>query len=85
MKTDVPLIDFDNPRAEAAFLVGHLGAGRPPLERLRLGFAFLTGEGRRAVEDMFENHSRATNTLALALGLGASVRDSLEDVFERWD
>jgi HD-GYP domain-containing protein (c-di-GMP phosphodiesterase class II)/DNA-binding CsgD family transcriptional regulator len=85
MKTDVPLIDFDNPRAEAAFLVGHLGAGRPPLERLRLGFAFLTGEGRRAVEDMFENHSRATNTLALALGLGASVRDSLEHVFERWD
>jgi response regulator RpfG family c-di-GMP phosphodiesterase len=34
---------------------------------------------------MFENHSRATNTLALALGLGASVRDSLEHVFERWD
>jgi HD-GYP domain-containing protein (c-di-GMP phosphodiesterase class II) len=85
LKANVPLTNFDGTRADVAFLVGHLGAGRPPLERLRLGLAFLTSEGRRSVEEMFENHSRATNTLALALGLGESVRDSLEDVFERWD
>jgi HD-GYP domain-containing protein (c-di-GMP phosphodiesterase class II) len=85
MKAAVPLVDFDGPRSEIRFLVGHLGAGRPPLERLRLGLAFLTGEGRRAVEAMFENHTRATNTLALALGLHERVRNSLEHVFERWD
>ena len=85
MKADVLLTDFDGPRSEVAFLVGHLGAGRPPLERLRLGLVFLTGEGRRTVDAMFENHSRATNTLALALGLDDRVRNSLEDVFERWD
>jgi hypothetical protein len=66
MKASVPLVDFDGPRSEVAFLIGHLGAGRPPLERLRLGLAFLTGEGRRAVDAMFENHSRATNALALS-------------------
>jgi HD-GYP domain-containing protein (c-di-GMP phosphodiesterase class II) len=85
MKAHVSLVDFDGPRSEVTFLVGHLGAGRPPLERLRLGLAFLSGEGRRAVDAMFENHSRATNTLALALGLDERVRKSLEHVFERWD
>ena len=49
MKAAVPLVDFDGPRSEVAFFIGHLGAGRPPLERLRLGLAFLTGEGRRTV------------------------------------
>lgn len=85
MKAAVPLVDFDGPRSEVAFLIGHLGAGRPPLERLRLGLAFLTGEGRRTVDAMFENHSRATNALALSLGLDERVRESLDHVFERWD
>jgi HD-GYP domain-containing protein (c-di-GMP phosphodiesterase class II) len=85
MKAAASVANLDGPRSEIAFLVGHLGAGRPPLERLRLGLAFLTGEGRRAVDAMFENHERATNVLALALGLDDRVRDSLEHIFERWD
>ena len=85
VKHDERFVNLDGPRADAAFLIGHLGAGRPPLERLRLGLAFLGGAGRRAAEEMFENHSIATNGLAEALGLGPPVVDSLDKTFERWD
>jgi HD-GYP domain-containing protein (c-di-GMP phosphodiesterase class II) len=84
-KGDAQLVDVENSRAGIAYLVGHLGAGRPPLERLRLGFAFLTGDGRRAVDAMFQNHSIATHRLATDLGLGEPVLDSLDQTFERWD
>jgi HD-GYP domain-containing protein (c-di-GMP phosphodiesterase class II) len=84
-KADARFVDFDGVRADIAYLVGNLGAGRPPLERLRLGLAFLTGDGRRAVESMFENHARATHALAAQLGLDAAVLDCLDQTFERWD
>jgi len=84
-KGDARLSDLGGGRSAVAYLVGHLGAGRPPLERLRLGLAFLTGEGRRAVDAMFENHWIATEALARALGLGQPVLDSLAQTFERWD
>src|SRR5262245_49731039 len=48
-KADARFYDFENAREGLGYLVGHLGVGRPPLERLRLGLAFLTGDGRRAV------------------------------------
>ena len=84
-KGDARLVDFDGGRSDVAYLIGHLGAGRPPLERLRLGMAFLSGPGRRAVNAMFENHWLATAALAEALGLDAPVLDSLAQTFERWD
>jgi HD-GYP domain-containing protein (c-di-GMP phosphodiesterase class II) len=84
-KADSRFYDLESPRSGLAFLVGHLGAGRPPLERLRLGLAFLTGDGRRAVDAMFENHSLATNGLAADLGLDDRVIESLDQTFERWD
>ncbi|HEX6713535.1 MAG TPA: HD domain-containing phosphohydrolase [Thermoleophilaceae bacterium] len=84
-KGDAYAYDLEDPRAGITYLVGHLGAGRPPLERLRLGLAFLTGDGRRAVDAMFENHSLATNRLATELGLGERVTTSLDQTFERWD
>jgi response regulator RpfG family c-di-GMP phosphodiesterase/DNA-binding CsgD family transcriptional regulator len=84
-KADAELVDFDGGRSDISYLVGHLGAGRPPLERLRLGLAFLTGDGRRAVDSMFENHARATHGLANQLGLGTPVLESLDQTFERWD
>jgi hypothetical protein len=52
---------------------------------MRLGLAFVTGDGRRAVDAMFENHWIATEGLARALGLGRPVLDSLSQTFERWD
>ena len=85
MKADATLVDFDGGRADVAFLIGHLGAGRPPLERLRLGMAFLSGAGRRAADAMFENHWLATSGLAEALDLGQPVLDSLAQTYERWD
>jgi HD-GYP domain-containing protein (c-di-GMP phosphodiesterase class II) len=84
-KADARAVDFDGARAELAYLIGHLGAGRPPLDRLRLGLAYLGGAGRKAVDAMFENHWRATAELATALGIGEPVLHSLEHTFERWD
>jgi HD-GYP domain-containing protein (c-di-GMP phosphodiesterase class II) len=85
LKGDARRSDLDGGRREIAFLIGHLGAGRPPLERLRLGLAYLSGEGRRALDAMFENHWVATEGLVQALGLGQPVLDSLAHTFERWD
>lgn len=84
-KADARLTDLEDPRSGIAYLLGHLGAGRPPLERLRLGLAYLSGPGRRAVEQMFANHWIATEGLARALDLGEPVLDSLAQTFERWD
>ena len=84
-KADARLPDLDGGRTELAFLIGHLGAGRPPLERVRLGLAFLGGEGRRAVDAMYANHWLATAGLVEALGLGGPVLESLGQTFERWD
>jgi HD-GYP domain-containing protein (c-di-GMP phosphodiesterase class II) len=83
-KGDQRRYDTGRPLPKAAFVLGHLGAGRGALERARLGVAFL-GDGRRAVQDMLENHWHATNELAARLELGQEVRDSLYQTFERWD
>lgn len=80
LKADARLVD----RAGPGFVLRHLGAGRPPLERLRLGVAFL-GEGRRTTMEMFENHSIAIDGFAARLGLGDEVRAGLDQTFERWD
>ncbi len=84
-KADATLVDFTGGRSDVAYLIGHLGAGRAPMERLRLGMAFLSGPGRRAVDAMYENHWLATSGLVEALGLGQPVLDSLAQTFERWD
>jgi len=70
--------------AGPGFVLGHLGAGLPPLERLRLGIAFLA-HGREAAESTFANHWRATDAMAARLGLGEEVRTSIEQTYERWD
>jgi putative nucleotidyltransferase with HDIG domain len=83
-KGDQRRYDTGRPLPAAAFVLGHLGSGRGLLERARLGVAFL-GDGRRAVQEMMENHWIATNELATRLELGDEVRDSLYQTFERWD
>ena len=67
-----------------AFMVSHVGAGRPLLERTRVGIAFV-GAGRRDVAGMIENHWLACNELALRLGLSENVCTSVHQTFERWD
>ena len=68
-----------------AFLLTHIGgAGRPLLQRTRVGLGFL-GEGRRALQALATNHYLATDELAGRLGLGEDVRASLRESYERWD
>ena len=83
-KGDARQVDTGRPVPKAAFVLRHLGNGRPLVERAQLGIAFL-GDGRRAVEDMIENHWIATNEFAARLGLGREVCKSLYQTFERWD
>ena len=65
-------------------MLRHLGAGRPAVERARLGVAFVA-DGRRVAEAMLENHWLAADALAARLGLAQRIRDSIEQTFERWD
>jgi len=80
VKRDFRYVDGPGP----GFLLSHLGAGLPPLERVRLGIAFLV-YGREAAESTFVNHWRATDSMAARLGLGEDVRTSIEQTYERWD
>jgi HD-GYP domain-containing protein (c-di-GMP phosphodiesterase class II) len=84
LKTDFRHVDFGAGVTGPLFMLRHLGAGRPMLERARLGAAF-PGDGRRAAEAMLENHWLAADGLAARLGLSQQVRDSVEQTFERWD
>jgi HD-GYP domain-containing protein (c-di-GMP phosphodiesterase class II) len=83
LKNDFRRVDSTG-LAGPLFMLRHLGAGRPLLERARVGAAF-PGEGRRAAEAMLENHWLAADGLAARLGLPQQVRDSVEQTFERWD
>ena len=83
-KSDARRVDMGRPLSAGAFVLGHLGSSRPLIQRARTGVAFL-GDGRRAMQDMVENHWVATNELAAGLELGDEVRDSLYQTFERWD
>ena len=79
-KADFPLVDAPG----TGFVLRHLGAGRPFLDRARLGVA-LVGDRGRQVGEIIDNHRRAAESLAAALGLDREVRDSLGQAFERWD
>ena len=79
-KADFPLVDHPG----TGFVLKHLGAGRPFLDRARLGITFL-GDGRRDADSILDNHRTAAEELAAQLGLGQDVRNSLGQAFERWD
>src|SRR5919202_1360639 len=80
LKADGFLVEEAGP----AFLLSHLGVGKPLLERARLGLALPLAARRGALVDL-ENHWRAADELTRRLGLGAEVRQSLKESFERWD
>ena len=66
------------------FMLGHVGAGKPALDRLRLA-ANLAVSGGHAIERGMMSHCLTTGRMAERLGLGADVCDPLQQVFTRWD
>ena len=84
LKTDFRHTDFASTAAKSLFMLRHLGADQPATERARLAVAFLS-QGRKAAEQMLDNHWTAADNLAARLGLAQPVRDSVEQTFERWD
>ena len=69
---------------EALGMVRMLGAGNPPLHRLRTGLDFAIS-GRHDVEDMLAQHARLAQQLAQALDLPTQVGVALACSYERWD
>jgi HD-GYP domain-containing protein (c-di-GMP phosphodiesterase class II) len=67
-----------------AGMVRLVGAGRPPLHRLRTGLEFAFG-GHRQVDDMIAHHARLAQLLAEQLRLPPAVVDALGGSYERWD
>jgi HD-GYP domain-containing protein (c-di-GMP phosphodiesterase class II) len=61
-----------------------LGAGRPPLHRLRVSLAFATS-GYRELNDMFAHHAELAAGLAEELELPDGVREALLRAYESWD
>jgi HD-GYP domain-containing protein (c-di-GMP phosphodiesterase class II) len=84
LKADARLVDFSGPAPAMQFVFGHLGSGKPGLERLRLAMAFLAG-GHRDGDVMLDNHWRAADDLMAGLGLPQPVRDSVQQTYARWD
>jgi HD-GYP domain-containing protein (c-di-GMP phosphodiesterase class II) len=68
----------------AGFFLRHLGAGQAPLQRARLAASFMAS-GRSWMAAMQPTHCLVAGELAERLGLGAAVRDPLQEAFERWD
>jgi HD-GYP domain-containing protein (c-di-GMP phosphodiesterase class II) len=66
------------------FMLGHVGAGKSALDRLRLA-ANLVATGGDAIERGMMSHCLTTGRMAERLGLGADVSDPLQQVFTRWD
>ena len=62
------------------FMLGHVGAGRPAMDRLRLA-ANLVATGGSAIERGMMSHCLTTGRMAERLGLGADVCDPLQQVF----
>jgi HD-GYP domain-containing protein (c-di-GMP phosphodiesterase class II) len=67
-----------------AFMVRHVGSGRPAIERARTVLAFLADRGKM-VESALESHCELAGTYATRLGLGPDVAEPVRQAFERWD
>jgi HD-GYP domain-containing protein (c-di-GMP phosphodiesterase class II) len=76
--------DATNKLAEMGRMLRMIGAGTPPLHRLRVGFEFALG-GHKQVEAMIAQHARLARSLGEELGLPADALDALANSYERWD
>lgn len=66
------------------FMLRHVGAGAPTLQRLRLGGSLVATRGQ-AVRRGLMSHCISTAQLAERLDLGPDVRDPLKQMFARYD
>jgi HD-GYP domain-containing protein (c-di-GMP phosphodiesterase class II) len=66
------------------FMLRHVGAGSPALQRMRLRANFMVS-GPKAVERVLLSHCLSTARMAEGLGLGDEVCDPLKQTFTRWD
>lgn len=66
------------------FMFRHVGAGTSAMHRLRLA-ANLAVTGRKTMERGLLSHCLTTAQMAERFGLGADVRDPLQQMFTRWD
>jgi HD-GYP domain-containing protein (c-di-GMP phosphodiesterase class II) len=66
------------------FMLRHIGAGSPPLRRVRLAVG-LMATGGKAVQRGLMSHCLTTARLAERFELGEPVCRSLQQVFARWD
>jgi HD-GYP domain-containing protein (c-di-GMP phosphodiesterase class II) len=61
-----------------------IGAGNPPLYRVRVGLEFALS-GHRELDGMIAQHARLARMLAEQLELPAAVRDAVGAAYEQWD
>jgi HD-GYP domain-containing protein (c-di-GMP phosphodiesterase class II) len=61
-----------------------IGAGNPPLYRVRVGLEFALS-GHRELDGMIAQHARLARMLAEQLDLPAEVRDAIGAAYEQWD
>src|SRR2546426_436557 len=66
------------------FMLRHVGAGRPALQRVQLA-ANLVATGGKAIERGMLAHCLTTARMAERIGLGDDVRGPLQQFFTRWD
>jgi HD-GYP domain-containing protein (c-di-GMP phosphodiesterase class II) len=66
------------------FMLRHIGAGSPPLHRLRLA-ANLVATGGKKIERGLMSHCLTTARMAERFGLDDHVCHPLQQVFTRWD
>jgi HD-GYP domain-containing protein (c-di-GMP phosphodiesterase class II) len=83
MRADIYTTDL-TPRKQPPFVMAHVGAGQPALQRARTFAAFMS-HGRKDVDGMRVTHCTVAGDFALRLGLSDAVQRALLQVFERWD
>ena len=64
--------------------ISSVGAGRPPLHRIRIGVEFAF-RGHREVDTMIERHAALARGLAADLGLDEATQRAVGASYERWD
>jgi HD-GYP domain-containing protein (c-di-GMP phosphodiesterase class II) len=78
---------FPRDRTETGWrpaMLSHVALGQPLLQRgLQMGTFLFTGPSQLA--ELVQSHCVSAGLFAERLGLGASVRNTLEHTFERWD